>query len=167
MEERAEVEARLAAGRVLTRDDRHAEALAHFRELAARHPAEPRAHYELASTLDRLDREGEAIPRYRRAIALGLAGDDLARAFLQLGSSLRNIGEHAEAVCVLAEGRARFPDHAPTRVFLALALHSVGKCREAVAELLELALREIDSPEMRYYFGHPAKLPALEADPGE
>ncbi len=122
----------------LNREGHGEEALILARSLVARFPDEPRAHFEYAGALDFQGREAEAVAPYRRAQALGLAGDDLPRLHVQLGSTLRNVGEYDEAERFLAEGRARFPDHAGVQAFHALALVSAGRCPEAVVTLLDL-----------------------------
>lgn len=137
----------------LFRAGREAEAIERFRHLAEQHPADPRAHFEFGGSLDAAGHEAEAIPEYRLAIELGLSGDDVPRALLQLGSSLRNVGEYGEAVRVLSEGRERFPDHAPMRFFLALALHDAGRHREATSEALGLVFSGPDSDAMAEYGG--------------
>lgn len=142
MPDHTDLEREIAAGWDLFGAGNEDDAVAHFRRLAERHPGEPRAHFEFGGSLDAAGREAEAIPEYRRAIELGLADDDVPRVLLQLGSSLRNVGEHDEAVRVLSEGRERFSGHAPMRFFLALALHDAGRHREALAEALELALSD-------------------------
>lgn len=151
MPDQADLEQGIAAGWDLFRADREDEAIEHFRRLVERHPGDPRVHFEFGGSLDSAGREGEAIPEYRRAIELGLAGDDAPRALLQLGSSLRNVGEYDEAVEVLSAGRERFPGYAPTRFFLALALHDAGWHEEALAEALRLALSEPNPEEMKEY----------------
>lgn len=122
----------------LIREGRADEALAILQELVERYPDDPRAHFEYAGALDFLGREEEAVAPYRRAQELGLSGDDLPRLYVQLGSTLRNVGEAWEASHFLEEGRARFPDHAAIRVFHALALVSADRCQDAVVELLDL-----------------------------
>jgi Flp pilus assembly protein TadD len=122
----------------LNRENRPDEALAVARALVEAFPEDPRAHFEFAGCLDFQGREADAVAPYRRAQALGLSGDDLPRLHVQLGSTLRNIGEFAEAEQFLAEGRQRFPDHSGIRAFHALALYSAGRCTEAVVALLEL-----------------------------
>jgi hypothetical protein len=82
---------------------------------------------------------------------LGLSGDDLPRLYVQLGSTLRNVGEVGEAVRWLGECRERFPDDAAIRIFHALALESAGWCREAVVELLELVVAHADGMDLRGY----------------
>ena len=102
---------------------------------------EAKAEFIKACEHDRWGEESEAIPSYERALALGLPPEDRLGAMLGLGSSLRNVGRHEEAVATLRAAVAEFPDHAPLRSFLALALHSSGEPDEAVAALLDLVLR--------------------------
>jgi Flp pilus assembly protein TadD len=129
----------------LNRAGNEEEALAIVRELVERCPNDPRAHFEFAGALDYQGREVEAVAPYRRAQALGLSGRDLPRLYVQLGSTLRNVGEYDEAVVFLAEGRTRFPDHAAIRAFHALALLSAGRCPESVVTLLELITTHADT----------------------
>jgi tetratricopeptide (TPR) repeat protein len=131
-------EREVARSWALNREGRAEEALAIVRGLVERYPDEPRAHFEYAGALDYQGREVEAVAPYRKAQALGLSGDDLPRLYVQLGSTLRNVGEYDEAERFLAEGQQRFPHHAGIQAFHALALLSAGRCREAVVALLDL-----------------------------
>ena len=79
--------------------------------------------------------EAEAIPHYERAIAAGLSGEDLEKALLGLGSSLRNVDRVAESVSVLEDACRRFPDHQALTVFLSFSLWSAGRGGEALALL--------------------------------
>lgn len=100
--------------------------------------------FENACAHDRAGREEEAIPCYEEALALGLADPQRPRAFVGLGSSLRNVRRHAEAVEVLARGLDEYPDHAGLRLFHALALRSAGREREAFRALGAIVLDEAD-----------------------
>ena len=147
-----DLDARLAAGRALARDGQGAAAIGHFRGIVADHPDDPRAHFELAGAFDSQGYAEEAVGPYRRAMALGLAGDDVPRWYVQFGSTLRNVGETDEAVQVLTEGRARFPDDAAIQIFQALALHSAGRDRTALVALLDLVVSAADAPlDLRHY----------------
>src|SRR5512133_3537488 len=119
-------EEEVARSWALNRAGQEEEALAIVRALVERCPNDPRAHFEFAGALDFQGHEAEAVAPYRRAQTLGLAGGDLPRLYVQLGSTLRNVGEFDEAVEFLQEGRTRFPDHAAIRAFHALALLSAG-----------------------------------------
>jgi tetratricopeptide (TPR) repeat protein len=104
---------------------------------------EARAAYQRASQHDTHGEEAAAIPEYERALALGLHPDERCQALLGLGSSLRNVGRHEEAVRVLRAAVAEFPEHAALKAFLALALHSYGEGRQAIVALLDLTLRYV------------------------
>lgn len=104
-------------------------------------PADPLAAYALASEFDGRGREREAIPWYERAVALGLSGDELEMALLQLGSSHRALGEYERAVAVWRDALARFPQNRGLAVFLAMGLHNLGD-HSAAAEVLLRQLAE-------------------------
>ena len=72
------------------------------------------------------------------ALAAGLPGQLRRRATIQLASSLRNLGQHEEAVDLLTAELARDSDDLDdaVRAFLALALTSAGREREAVSVAL-------------------------------
>ena len=113
--------------------------LALMDRLAAELPADdPRGLFERASARDATDREAEAIPLYRRALARGLPADRRRRAVIQLASSLRNVGQPEEAAELLTaelSGPSDELDDA-VRAFLALALTDSGREREAVSVAL-------------------------------
>ena len=90
---------------------------------------------EQAVAYDREGLEAEAIPHYERAIAAGLEDEQLAKAMLGLGSSLRNVERFEESVSVLEDAVRRFPDHQALPVFLSFSLWSAGRADEAVALL--------------------------------
>ena len=94
-----------------------------------------REELEQAFAYDREGFEAEAIPHYERAIAAGLDDEQLAKAMLGLGSSLRNVDRFDESVTVLEDAVARFPGDQSLPVFLAFSLWSAGRPNEAVALL--------------------------------
>jgi len=82
-----------------------------------------------------------AIRAYERALALGLSPDERYRALLGLGSALRALGRHPEAVQAFRVAIAEFPEMAAPHAHLALALHASGEGRQALLTLLDLVLR--------------------------
>jgi tetratricopeptide (TPR) repeat protein len=122
-----------------------------------------RAELERAFALDREGREREALAHYRAALAgAGLEPGERAQGLLGLGSTLRALGEHEEAVEVLTSARAEFPGERMFEPFLALALHNVGRHAEAM-ELLLTCLVETSADEgvqrysraLRFYAARP------------
>jgi tetratricopeptide (TPR) repeat protein len=94
-----------------------------------------REELEQAFAYDREGFEAEAIPHYERAIAAGLDDEQLVKAMLGLGSSLRNVDRIDESLAVLEDAVGRFPDHQALPVFLAFSLWSGGRGNEALALL--------------------------------
>ena len=113
----SDLDAQIETGRQLERDGQEQEAIEYFRALVERYPDNPRVRFEYAGAHDFAGQEAEAIPVYREAMRLGLSDDDLPRAYVQLGSSLRNVGQHQEAVDLLTEGLSRFPAYTPPSHF--------------------------------------------------
>lgn len=87
-----------------------------------------------------------AVPLYRAALEAGLSGHRRRRAAIQLASSLRNLGNAAEAADLLfAELQAPSDElDGAVRGFLAPTLVDLGREREAVA--LSLASRVRPAP---------------------
>ena len=94
--------------------------------------------FEQASAFDSTGHPDLAVASYRQALAHGLSGQRRRRAVIQLASSLRNLGHAEESVALLtAELDAGSDDlDDAVRAFLALALTSVGRDREAVSVAL-------------------------------
>ena len=103
-----------------------------------------RRRYDEACAHDRAGREAEAIPCYEEALSLGLPDPLRKQALLGLGSSYRNVLRHADAIALLQEAAAEYPDDAALRVFLALALWSGGREREGLATIGRVAVERAD-----------------------
>ncbi|HEX4703814.1 MAG TPA: tetratricopeptide repeat protein [Pseudonocardiaceae bacterium] len=113
--------------------------LALMGKLVAERPADdPVRLFEHASAFDSTGHPDLAVEHYRAALRCGLSGQRRRRATIQLASSLRNLGRADESVALLvAELDATSDDlDDAVRAFLALALTSVGREREAVSMAL-------------------------------
>lgn len=89
------------------------------------------------------DREGDehgAIRYYDAAYRLGVPEDRRKRFLVGYGSTLRNVGRAEEAVAILAQAVADYPDYPAFAAFLALALADAGHPRAALAAMLGCAL---------------------------
>ncbi|WP_127793607.1 tetratricopeptide repeat protein [Agromyces sp. LHK192] len=116
---------------------------------AERGDDDARAAFERAGARDSAGLPEDAVPLYRRALELGLDDEHRPQAVVQLASSIRNLGDVAEALRMI---EAEYRDHpdAPYRdevaAFLALALVSAGDpTRGASVALTALA------PHLRRY----------------
>jgi len=120
-------------------------------DLAAVTPDDPIVNYQCAWAHDALGMERAAVPFYERAIALGLAGENLAGALLGLGSTYRCLGEYQKAIDLLRQGAAQFPGQRAFEVFLAMALYNAGAPTQALEHLLRaLAETSEDASIQRY-----------------
>jgi hypothetical protein len=113
--------------------------VARIEALAAELPAgHPVALFERACAQDSTGHPDRAVPLYRTAIDAGLSGIRRRRATIQMASSIRNLGDPADAVRLLTAELARTSDEldGAVRAFLALALADVGREREALSHSL-------------------------------
>jgi tetratricopeptide (TPR) repeat protein len=113
--------------------------IAALEDVLGRYPVDPaRAAFERAGVRDYLGHEADAVPLYREALDRGLAGPERLQCLVQLGSSLRNVGAHDEAVRVLRAAGAEAPEdeRAWADAFLALALYSSGRPGTALSVAL-------------------------------
>ncbi len=136
-----------AAAAALIAEDRPDEAIALLRPRLAANPDDPEALYQLGSAHDSAGREADAVGPYRRALAIGLPPARELATHIQLASTLRNLGQTAEAVAILRTAVDAHPEHRAARMFLSLALVSDGQGPTAVHELLDLLLTNPGPPE--------------------
>ncbi|MFI1828018.1 tetratricopeptide repeat protein [Streptomyces sp. NPDC020412] len=152
---RAERDIELAeAIRLRERGDRESREAARQRLLALSRqwPDDAEVAYQTAWAHDVLEREAEAVPHYRRALAGdGFAAADRCEALLGLGSTLRVLGRYEEAEATLREAVAAFPDHGGLRTFWAMALYNTGRYEESVRLLLELLATTSEDPTVREF----------------
>jgi len=132
--------------RALRRAGDHEAARSLATELVASATDDCELQYEAACVHDYLGREAEAIPFYLAAISGRLSSEQLRSAYLGLGSTYRILGQYQSAEHTLREGLARFPDAAELKTFLAMALHNLGRSKQAV-ELLLTVLADTSADE--------------------
>ncbi|WP_426182453.1 tetratricopeptide repeat protein [Microbacterium sp. TWP3-1-2b2] len=116
------------------------EVIARIDAIAAERGADDaRAEFERAGARDSAGRPLEAIPHYRRALTLGLDAEHQPQAIIQLASSLRNVGETAEALALLERAQqdaAGSPYGDAIAAFHALSLASSGAPYKALSVAL-------------------------------
>ena len=109
-----------------------------LQKLDQQHPQVAEINYQLGWTCDVLGRENDALPYYEKAIALGLAPNELSGALIGLGSILRSLGQLDRSAAVLRSGKTQFPENREFDVFVALTLHAQGSHREAMRLLVDV-----------------------------
>lgn len=111
--------------------------LAAVAELVHQRPAgDAAALFEQASAWDFADREAEAEPLYRQALAASLDAYRRPRAVIQLASTLRNLDRAAEGAALLEQEVATALNDGlddARAAFLVLALVDSGRTAEAAA----------------------------------
>ncbi|WP_018349190.1 tetratricopeptide repeat protein [Longispora albida] len=124
-----------------------------FRELIASvcaelPPGHPVSAFERGGSFDSTGHPAEAVVLYREALAGGLDGYRRREVIVQLSSSVRNLGDPAEAIELLTAERERASDGYDDALAatLALALSSAGRDREA----LSIALEQLAGHMTRY-----------------
>ena len=100
---------------------------------------------------DFLGKEIKAIPLYEEAIHLGLNDEWEAYAFLQLGSSLKNIGNINDAITVLSTAEKRFPHLPSISMFLAITLHYANMDAEGLKTVMKAILRQVKTSDIERY----------------
>jgi chloramphenicol O-acetyltransferase type A len=104
-----------------------------------------------ALALDAAGKERLAVPLYRRALTIGLSGENLHTALVCLGSSLRTIGETQAAIRTLQKARRLFPRDAAVILFLALAHCDAGQTHLAIRQLADGLIKESPQPRLAAY----------------
>jgi hypothetical protein len=118
--------------------DDHEDFVGAMAKLVAERPlGDPIGLFEQGSAFDSTGRPDLAVDKYRAALAAGLSGYRRRRATIQLASSLRNLGQATESVALLTAELDQSDElDDAVRAFLALALTSVGRERDAVSMAL-------------------------------
>ncbi|MBC8170753.1 MAG: tetratricopeptide repeat protein [Anaerolineae bacterium] len=137
----SDLDALLQAGAELEETGTEQAVIDYYRPLVAQYPDDAQVQFRMGGAYDSAGYEAEAVVHYQRALELGLSGDDLWRVAVQLGSSLRNVGDTEGAIAILQKASVDYPDHVALRAFYALALTSAGQSQQAVVELLDVILR--------------------------
>jgi len=119
--------------------------------ILAEHPADARVLYEVGAACDTAGQELTARSFNEQALQAGLTGDLLRRCYVQFGSTLRNLGQFARSEEVFERGRQDFPDSLSLAVFQAISLHASSRFVEAVASLLEVVAKHVESPDIERY----------------
>jgi tetratricopeptide (TPR) repeat protein len=120
-------------------------------ELRSAYPEDAEVTYQTAVVHDNLGLSREAISFYLKALNQGLAGSDLERALMGLGSTYRLLGEYKQAEETLRRGMKESPHNRAIQVFLAMTLYNLQSYKEAM-ELVLTNLTETTSDEKLQYF---------------
>jgi tetratricopeptide (TPR) repeat protein len=125
--------------------------LPRLKDLDTRFPNVAEIVCQIAWTCETLGRHTEALPAYEKAIALGLNPNEHSGALIGLGNTLRALGQYGKAMHTFRTGKSLFPANREFDVFLALALHDLGKDAEALQLVLETLCDTTEDPGLTAY----------------
>jgi tetratricopeptide (TPR) repeat protein len=123
-------------------------------DLLTSYPDDAEINFQTAVAYDNSGLGRQAIPYYVHALEQGIAGADLERCLLGLGSTYRYLGYYQEAEETLRRGVQEFPENRGLQIFLAIALYNTEKYKEAM-EIVITNLLETTSDEKIQYFKRP------------
>ncbi|TDV72526.1 tetratricopeptide repeat protein [Pseudomonas sp. LP_7_YM] len=105
------------------------------------HELDAKAQLLAAYACDRAGYEQHALVFYQRAWDLGVPLEPRFHFLIGYSSTLKNVGRAAESLQWLREAGKRPPGHPAPAAFTALSLHSVGETAQALATMLDAALK--------------------------
>jgi tetratricopeptide (TPR) repeat protein len=140
----------LLVGLTVRRNQDYESKVSIWADAVRKSPGNPRAQYDLASSLEEVQRYPEAIEHYRAAVQLN---PKYADALNNLGHVLVVIGKPAEALPYLRRALELKPDLAVAHNSLGVSYAQQGKGGEAIAELQEAVRLKPDYAEAHNNLG--------------
>lgn len=120
-------------------------------ELYKRFPNDTLVNYYCAWSFDALGEETKAIPYYKKAIQLGLAGENLEGALLGLGSTYRALGQYEKSQEIFKKGIELFPKNNALKVFYSMTLFNLTEYQKAMEVLLHCMIETVQDPNILKY----------------
>ncbi|MBA3924706.1 tetratricopeptide repeat protein [Listeria rustica] len=108
-------------------------------------------NYYAAWSCDGLSDETEAISYYEKALEIGLPEDDLADAYIGLGSTYRAIGNYEKANETFQKARVAFPENRAITVFASMALYNEKHYKEAMQLAIKIIGETSNDPTIIAY----------------
>lgn len=109
--------------------------------LAQNHASDVSAQITAAYACDRAGHEQQALVFYQRAWDLGVPEEQRFEFLIGYSSTLKNVGRATESLQWLREAGKEQPEHPALAAFTALSLHAIGETQQALATMLDAALR--------------------------
>lgn len=122
-----------------------------LKRLAEHHPNDAYINYQCAWSFDVLGQEFQAVPYYEKAIQGNLNDEDLANAYLGLGSTYRALGEYENSRITLEQGLKQFPYNLAIQVFYAMTLFNLNEHERAMELLLKNIATTSSDPDVQKY----------------
>ena len=119
--------------------------------LVEENPNDANINYQCAWSFDVLGQESEAVPYYKMAIQGNLNEEDLANAYLGLGSTYRALGEYENSKHTLEKGLRRFPHNLAIQVFYAMTLFNLNEHERSMELLLKNLAATSSDPQIQKF----------------
>ncbi len=142
---------RIREGIELREKGEYKESIIHFKTLIEDDPENAILQYQCAWSHDAMGQEAEAVPYYRKAIALGLKDEDLQGAYIGLGSTYRTLGEYKMSQEILKEGLEKFPNNEALKVFYSMTLYNLKEYEKAMDILLTSISKTSSDLSIQHY----------------
>lgn len=120
-------------------------------KLAEQHPFDAYVNYQCAWSFDVLGKESNAVPYYEKAIQGDLNDEDLANAYLGLGSTYRTLGEYENSKHTLEKGLEKYPHNLAIQVFYAMTLFNLKEHERSMELLLKNLAATSSDPQIQKY----------------
>ncbi|OBW60119.1 hypothetical protein A9986_02770 [Solibacillus silvestris] len=120
-------------------------------DLVEQHPNDAYVNYQCAWSFDVLGEESKAVPYYKEAIQGNLNEEDLANAYLGLGSTYRTLGEYENSKHMLEKGVEKFPHNLAIQVFYAMTLFNLNEHERSMELLLKNLASTSSDPQIQTY----------------
>ncbi len=137
----------IEAGMRLKRGGNLGGAIEHFKQLRRTYPGHARIMFELAACWRAFGVPERALPLYRELLAMpkgeGLAPKDMPRLYTQLGATLLETGDQAEALATVEAGLRAHPSYRALRAWRIFALAKADSHATALLDALELMLESL------------------------
>ncbi|MEC1180285.1 tetratricopeptide repeat protein [Metasolibacillus meyeri] len=105
-------------------------------QLVEHYPNDAYLHYQCAWSFDVLGEEAKAVSHYEKAIQGDLNDEDMANAYLGLGSTFRTLGKYEQSQEILCKAIQLFPKNQALQVFYAMTLYNLNDHQTAMELLL-------------------------------
>ncbi|WP_260451647.1 tetratricopeptide repeat protein [Listeria grandensis] len=108
-------------------------------------------NYYAAWSCDGLSLENAAIPYYEKALVLGLPPEDLADAYIGLGSTYRAVGNYEKAGETFQKAQTDFPENKAIAVFASMALYNAKNYKNAMQLAIKIIGETSNDPTIVAY----------------
>ncbi|WP_010632838.1 tetratricopeptide repeat protein [Sporolactobacillus vineae] len=124
-----------------------------FEKLSNQYPDQGSVWLSYGLSLDKLAKEDSAIPKYLKALALGLHCEEERTALICLASSYRNTKQYELAMAAIKEALIKYPKDIAVKCFYSLILLDNDQAKQAVKILGQTLINKLDAASFGGFHG--------------